>query len=242
MSLLIVYDINQTDFLRNKNDWQQLLDQMEAVLADKKWPLYGTTKYHQTMPKAMNNTIKVIGLLFLIIMGPNFLVLPVQAQQKEVRAAQALYRQVKRARERGRLFESISELNKGGLRIPRVGAFNRTERYFYKLTPEKKPTLRTILVKTERNNVRYNQEFLFNSSGEPIYIFESQNDFKKYKYRTLKIYYNKGIAIQWVKGRAVIDGRFLEAQHKKRVEELLNKAKKYYEKYKVQVAGIEQMK
>lgn len=35
-SPLIVYDINQTDFLRNKNDWQQLLDQMEAVLADKK--------------------------------------------------------------------------------------------------------------------------------------------------------------------------------------------------------------
>lgn len=165
-----------------------------------------------------------------------------QAQQKEVREAQSLYRQVKRMRERGRLFESVSELNKGGLRIPRIGAYNRVERYFYKLTVDKKPILRTILVKIERNNVRYNQEFLFNPEGEPVYIFESQNDFKKYKYRTLKIYFDKGKPIQWVKGRAVIDGRFLKKEHLVRIEYLLNKAQKYYQKYKAQLEGIEELK
>ena len=165
-----------------------------------------------------------------------------QAQQKEVREAQTLYRQVQRMRERGRLFESVSELNKNGLRMPRIGKYNRIERYFYKLTTEKKPTLCTILIKIERNNIRYNQEFLFNPEGEPVYIFESQNDFKNYKYRTLKIYYKKDVPVQWVKGRAVIDGRFLTAEHKKRVEELLGKAKRYYQKYKIQIEGIEKVK
>jgi hypothetical protein len=165
-----------------------------------------------------------------------------QAQQKEVREAQGLHRQVQRMRERGRLFESVSELNKGALRVPRIGAYNRIERYFYKLTVDKKPILRTILVKIERNNIRYNQEFLFNPAGEPIYIFESQNDFKKFKYRTLRIYYKKDKPIQWVKGRAVIDGRFLTKEHLVRVEMLLAEAKKYYKKYKAQVEGIEQLK
>lgn len=187
----------------------------------------------------MKNRIKIMSLILCLLagFGPE-----IQAQvSKEVRFAKALYRQVSRARERGRLFESISELNKGGLRIPRVGTFNRIERYFYRLTPEKKPTLKTILVKIERNNVRYNQEFLFNDAGEPIYVFESQNDFKKFKYRILRVYFHKDKLIQWVKGRAVIDGQFLQEKHKKRARYLLSEAKKYYQKYKVQVAGIEQM-
>lgn len=185
-------------------------------------------------------------LIFLLCLTTIWLSLPInqgnaQVSQR-VREIKGLYKQVKRTRERGRLFESVSELNKGGLRIPRVGTFNRTERYFYRLTPDKKPTLKTILVKIERNNVRYNQEFLFTPAGEPVYIFESQNDFKKFKYRTLKVYFSKGQVIQWVKGRAVIDGKFLTEEHKKRARYLLKESKKYYDKYKVQVAGIENMK
>ncbi|EAY24724.1 hypothetical protein M23134_05526 [Microscilla marina ATCC 23134] len=193
--------------------------------------------------KAMKSSIIKITCLYLLVTGLAALTTnKTQAQQKEVREAQSLYRQVKRARENGRLFESISELNKTGLRMPLIGTYNRIERYFYKLTVEKKPILRTILIKIERNNIRYNQEFLFNLTGEPVYIFESQNDFKKYKYRTLKIYYNKDKPVQWVKGRAVIDGRFLKKEHLVRVEELLSKAKKYYQKYKIQVKGIDQLK
>lgn len=189
-----------------------------------------------------NNIVRIICLQLI---GIGLLTLSVdtaQAQQKEVREAQALYRQIKRMRERGRLFESVSELNKGGLRVPRIGAYNRVERYFYRLSTEKKPTLCTILIKIERNNIRYNQEFLYSPTGDPLYIFESQNDFKNYKYRTLKVYYKNKVPIQWVKGRAVIDGRFLTTEHKKRVEELWEKAKRYYKKYEMQIEGIEEVK
>lgn len=188
----------------------------------------------------MKNILKLTCLLLCLILWVGQ---EGQAQiSKEVRITKGKYRQVSRLRERGRLFESVSELNKGGLRIPRVGTFNRIERYFYQLTPEKKPTLKTILVKIERNNVRYNQEFLFNEQGEPIYVFESQNDFKKFKYRILRVYFHKDQLIQWVKGRAVIDGKFLQEKHKIRARYLLQEAKKYYQRYKVQVAGIENMK
>lgn len=57
--------------------------------------------------------------------------------------------------------------------------------------------LRLALVKSERANIDYQKEFLFNEKGELIYFHEKQNDEQKHPYREVKVYFEQGKLLVW---------------------------------------------
>ena len=117
------------------------------------------------------------------------------------------------------------------------GYYHDSERLYYALpNNQMTPLLQLALVRTEKENVDYQQEFLFSPKGKLIYFHEKQNDIKKLPYREVKVYFEKGKLLVWNQNNQTSLPLNVTAQSpKEKVKAILKKARSLQKKLKQQM-------
>ncbi len=135
------------------------------------------------------------------------------------------------------------KLNSENNNFPDEVRYTRLERYFYSYKGGAEPSLRTILIKSEKQDLKYNQEFLFDLDGNLMFFFEGQNDNQKFDYRTFELYFDKGTIIYCKEGEINVEKAMLKKNHLDKGRIVLEEAQHYLKKFTdYQLPEIKEMK
>lgn len=124
---------------------------------------------------------------------------PLQAQVSKEAVAKSIdktYQNVRIDISRKKLYTNQFTLNFKRHNLHRSGYRHYAQKLYYNWQSSS-VVLRLALVRSERGNIDYQKEFLYDKSGELIYFHEKQNDQKKYPYRELRVYFSKGKLLVW---------------------------------------------
>ncbi len=136
----------------------------------------------------------------LLIIGIYIFVCPaLQAQVSKESVAKGIdktYQNVRIDISRKKLYTNQFTLNLKRHNLHRSGYRHYAQKLYYDWQSSS-VVLRLALVRSERGNIDYQKEFLYDQSGELIYFHEKQNDQKKYPYRELRVYFSKGKLLVW---------------------------------------------
>ena len=114
----------------------------------------------------------------------------------KLRAIEDVYQQVRVKISQKKLLSNHYTFNLKRQNLNHSGYRHYAEKFYYTFS-KNTPNLQLVLVRNEKENIDYQKEFLFDSLGELIYFHEKQNDEKKYPYREVKVYFEKGKMLVW---------------------------------------------
>ncbi|WP_157558688.1 hypothetical protein [Microscilla marina] len=114
----------------------------------------------------------------------------------QVKQINKVYQEVRNNISRKKLGTSHFTFNLKRHNLHHSGYRHYSQKLYYNWQKEQ-VYLRLALVRSERGNVDYQKEFLFNQEGELVYFQEKQNDEKKYPYREVKVYFAQGKLLVW---------------------------------------------
>lgn len=174
-------------------------------------------------------------LLFLGYVGQ--LNAQVKTNTAKVRVIDNAYRQARISISQKKWLSNNYTINLKRHNLNRSGYYHYSERLYYALpNNQMTPLLQLALVRTEKENVDYQQEFLFSSKGKLIYFHEKQNDIKKLPYREVKVYFEKGKLLVWNQNNQTSLPLNIVAQSpKEKVKAILKKARLLQKKLKQQM-------
>ena len=171
-------------------------------------------------------------LLLLILLGQA----PLWAQSNaaKVQAIDEVYRQARINISQKKWLSNQLTINLKRHNLNHSGYYHSFEKFYYALEATA-PLLRLALIRREKENVDYQQEFLFNPEGKLIYFHEKQNDVKKHPYREVKVYFERGKLLVWNQSNQADMRLKVGLSPKERVKIILKEARLLQKKLAKQV-------
>ncbi|OJJ21711.1 hypothetical protein BKI52_14515 [marine bacterium AO1-C] len=120
-----------------------------------------------------------------------------QSNAAKVQAIDEVYRQARISISQKKWLSNHFTINLKRHNLNHSGYYHYSEKFYYALVTPSSPLLQLALVRREKENVDYQQEFLFNPEGKLIYFHEKQNDVKNHPYREVKVYFERGKLLVW---------------------------------------------
>lgn len=175
-----------------------------------------------------------------------YLFLNIQAAQAQrnavkIQTIEKTYQQVRVGISQKKLLLNQATINLKRHNLNHSGYYHYSEKFYYLLAQAQhntSPLLQLALVRQEKENIDYQKEFLFNPQGELVYFHEKQNDSKKFPYREVKVYFERGKMLVWNQGHQNSPQLNVIQSPKKKIQLIIKEAKELQQKLKKQLEEL----
>lgn len=150
-------------------------------------------------------------------------------ESNSTRSIRDLYEYVQDKISRNQYYVNEYKINSSNLKWVDTEDFQLTQSYYYSYSGDDQAALRYIVVESRKKKVSYLREFLYDMEGKLVLALEKQNDNGQLPYREITSFYEKGLCINLIVDKNLIDSK--EKGYDNKLKELLELGTYYAEKF-----------